>query len=432
MEFDEALDQLASLIDYETLPRAGAIEGLSLEPMQRLMAALGDPHDAYPVIHVTGTNGKGSSVRMMEALLQTMGLRVGTYTSPHLESVTERIRLGGEAISESGFGEAIGDVFRSVEAYGLPMPTWFDTVTAAALLAFANEAVDVAIVEVGMFGRYDSTNVVHAQVAVVTNVGRDHTSGEGDWKAAIASEKAGIIETDSTLVLGETADTLRPIFFAEDPARAVVRDVDFELTDDRLAVGGRLIGVRTPRGLYEEVFLALHGSHQADNAAIALTAAEEFFDAPIPDDVVEEAFGTVTNPGRLEILAHSPMIVVDTAHNPPGADVLAESIANDFHQGGRRYLVLGMQDGRDPVAMAQALRVADYQLVATCTAPTARGIDAETLAAAVREVGGMADAVADVEAAFDHAYNQAGDDDLIVIAGSSSIVGRLKQLVEEL
>ena len=283
-----------------------------------------------------------------------------------------------------------------------------------------------------MLGRFDATNVVHARVAVVTNVDRDHTSGEGDWKAAIASEKAGIVEPDSTLVLGVTDDDLIPIFLAEGAARTVLRGADFELTDDRLAVGGRLVGVRTPRGLYDEVFVALHGSHQAENAAIALTAAEEFFDAPLPDDVVEEAFGTVTNPGRLEVVSHNPMVVIDTAHNPPGAEVLADAIANDFRQGGRRFLVFGMQDGRDPVAMARALRVADYQLVATCTAPTSRGVDAEELAGAVRTAGGAADAITDVEAAFDHLYNQAGEDDLIVIAGSNQVVGRIRGLAEDL
>ena len=432
MEFDEALDRLEALTNHEAPPRAGAVEGLSLQPIQRLMAALGDPQEAYPVIHVTGTNGKGSSVRMIEALLQTMGLRVGTCTSPHLETVTERIRLGGEPISETGFGDALGDVFRAIDAYQLETPTWFESVTAAALLAFANEAVDVAVVEVGMLGRFDATNVVHARVAVVTNVDRDHTSGEGDWKAAIASEKAGIVEPDSTLVLGVTDDDLIPIFLAEGAARTVLRGADFELTDDRLAVGGRLVGVRTPRGLYDEVFVALHDSHQAENAAIALTAAEEFFDAPLPDDVVEEAFGTVTNPGRLEVVSHNPMVVIDTAHNPPGAEVLADAIANDFRQGGRRFLVFGMQDGRDPVAMARALRVADYQLVATCTAPTARGVDAEELAGAVRTAGGAADAITDVEAAFDHLYNQAGEDDLIVIAGSNQVVGRIRGLADDL
>ena len=208
--------------------------------------------------------------------------------------------------------------------------------------------------------------------------------------------------------------------------------VHFDLTDDRLAVGGRLLGVRTPRGLYDEVFLSLHGAHQAENASLALTAVEEFFDSPLPDDVVEEAFGTVAVPGRLEVVHRSPTIVIDTAHNVPGAAALAESIADDFGQGGRRYLVLGMQDGRVPVDVTRALQVANYQLVATCTAPTARGVAAETLADAVREAGGQADAVFDVESAFDHVYNQAEDDDLIVVAGSNPVVGIVRTLAEDL
>ncbi|MEO0495641.1 MAG: Mur ligase family protein [Actinomycetota bacterium] len=432
MEFDEALARLDALINYEVIPRAGKIEGLTLEPMQQLMALLGDPQQAFPVIHITGTNGKGSTTRLMESLLQTMGLRVGTYTSPHLDSVTERIRLGGEPIDEAAFGAAVGTVLTAIEASGQEAMTWFETVTAAALLEFANEAVDVAIVEVGMLGRYDATNVVTAQVAVVTNIGLDHSSGEGEWRQAIASEKAGIIEPTSTLVLGETDTALHAIFLDEGPARSVIRGETFELTDDRLAVGGRLVGVRTPRGLYDEVFVSLHGSYQAENASLALTAVEEFFDAPLPDDVVEEAFGTVVVPGRLEVVHRGPTIVVDTAHNVPGAEALAESIADDFGQGGRRYLVLGMQDGRVPVDVARALQVANYQLVATCTAPTARGVDAEVLADAVRTAGGNADAVFDVESAFDHVYNQAEDDDLIVVAGSNPVVGVVRSLAEDL
>ena len=226
------------------------------------MSLLGDPQQAYPVIHITGTNGKGSTTRPMESLLQTMGLRVGTYTSPHLESVVERIRLGGEPISADALGEAIGTVLTAIEASGREPMTWFETVTLPRLLEFANEAVDVAIVEVGMLGRYDATNVVSAQVAVVTNIGLDHTSGEGEWRRSIASEKAGIIEPASTLVLGELDESLHPIFLDEGPAHAVVRGEAFDLTDDRLAVGGRLLGVRTPRGLYDEVFLSLHGAHK--------------------------------------------------------------------------------------------------------------------------------------------------------------------------
>ena len=432
MDYAAAIAHLDGLISHETTPRAGVIGALSTDPMNQIMAMLGDPQQAYPVIHVTGTNGKGSSVRMMEALLQGMGLRTGAYLSPHLESTTERIRVGGETISEDDFGAAIGDVVRALEAHDARSATWFETVTAAAFLHFANEAVDVAVIEVGMLGRYDATNVVHAQIACVTNVGLDHSSGEGDWRSTIASEKAGIIEPDSTLVLGEDDPDVAPVFLGEGAARAVVRGADFEVVEDQLAVGGRLVTVRTPRALYDDVFLALHGDFQAANASLALTAVEEFFDAAVPDEVVEEAFATVIVPGRLEFVRREPTIVLDTAHNVPGAEALAQTLAEDFAQGGRRFLLLGMQDGRVPVDVCRALRVADYQLVVTCTAPTARGIDAEALATAVRTAGGVADAVVDVDAAIDHVLSQAEDDDLIVVAGTNPVVGRIRAIADEL
>ena len=431
MDYAAAVAYLDGLINYEAVPRAGAIAGLSTDPMLGIMAMLGDPHEAYPVIHVTGTNGKGSSVRMTEALLQGMGLRVGSYLSPHLESTAERIRVGGETIPEADFGAAIGDVVRALDAHDAGPATWFETVTAAAFLHFANEAVDVAVVEVGMLGRYDATNVVRAQIACVTNVGLDHSSGQGDWRRDIAHEKAGIVEPGCTLVVGETDPELVPVFLAENPGRAVVRGDDFGVVEDRLAVGGRLLSARTPRGLYEDVFLALHGTFQADNASLALTAAEEFFEAPLPHEVVEEAFGSVVVPGRLEFVRRSPTILLDTAHNVPGAEALADTIESDFSQGGRRYLLLGMQDGRVPVDICRALRVHQYQLVVTCTAPTARGIDADELAVAVREAGGTADAVVDIEAAMDHLLSQVEDDDLVVVAGTNPVVGRIRSIADE-
>ncbi len=430
MEFDEALDHLDALINHEVMPRAGQTEGLSFAPTAALMAALGNPETAYPVIHVTGTNGKGSTIRMVEMLLTGMGLRVGTYTSPHLESVTERIRVGAESIPDDDFGMAVGDIARVAEAHELNL-TWFETVTGAALLHFANEAVDVAIVEVGLLGRYDATNVVDARIAVVTNVGLDHTSGEGDWRAAVAGEKAGIITPESVLVLGETNPAVVSIFVAEGPARTVQRDEDFEVVEDRLAVGGRLVSLRTPRAGAEDILVRLHGAHQAENASLALTVAEEFFDAPLPEDVITEAFDTVEVPGRLEIVHRSPLVVLDTAHNVPGAEALAETVATDFGEGRRRFLVLGMLDGRDPVAVCHALQVADYHLVVACTAPTARGLPADTVRDAAIKVGASVDAIHDIEAAIDHALGQADDHDLIVVAGSNTIVGRIRAIADE-
>ncbi len=432
MNYDEALDHLDSLINYEATPRAGVTEGLSVAPMGALMAALGDPHQAYPVIHVTGTNGKGSTIRLVEAILTEMGLRVGTYLSPHLERVNERIRVGAEQIDDDDFGATIGTVAQVAEVSDIGRVTWFETATAAALLHFANEAVDVALVEVGMLGRYDATNIVHAQIAVVTNVGMDHTSGEGKWRHDIASEKAGIIEPDSVLVLGETDPDLVDIFVGEEPARTVLRDRDFALTEDQLAVGGRAMSIRTSRTEYEQVFLRLHGSFQGDNAALAIATVEEFFDAPIPEEVLSEAFAAIEIPGRLEIVHRTPLVILDTAHNPPGAEAMAAAVARDFGEGRRRFLVLGMQDGRDPEAMCRALEVGSYELVVTCTAPTARGIDAIDVRDAAVSAGAVAEAIVDVEAALDHVLGQVDADDMVVVAGSNPVVGAIRAIADEI
>jgi dihydrofolate synthase/folylpolyglutamate synthase len=427
----EALDHLDSLINYEVMPRAGAIEGLSLEPMQAFMSALGDPHLAYPVIHLTGTNGKGSTARMLESIFTAMGLRAGLYTSPHLHEVRERIRVGGEAISEEEFGLAIADVVRVEEVQGLGPRTWFDTVTSAALLYFGNEAVDVAIVEVGMLGRFDSTNVVQADVAVITNVGLDHTDGSDGWRVRVAEEKAGIVEADRPVVVGECDDELLGVVATASPSSVSALGREIEVVQNQLAVGGRLVDIRTPRGLHEELFIRLHGEHQANNASLAIAAAEEFFDAALTEEVVTEAFNEIENLGRLQVVHQSPLVIVDAAHNVPGAEALAQAVEEEFGGGSRRFLVIGMQDGRDPAAVLEALDAASYELVIVCTAPTARGIDAEVLAAAAAMVGARADVVVDPEAAMDHAVSLATADDLVVIAGSTTIVAAALSIADE-
>lgn len=425
-----ALDHLDSLINYEVVPRAGAVEGLSLDPMLEFMSAVGDPQLAYPVIHITGTNGKGSTSRMIERILTVMGLRVGLYTSPHLHDVTERIRIGGEDISEEDFAQAVGDVVRVEEAQGLGPRTWFDTVTSAALVHFANEAVDVAIIEVGMLGRFDSTNVVHADVAVITNVALDHTAPDEGWRERVAGEKAGIIEAGRPVVMGET-EGLVEIVAHESPSEIVAVGRGITIHANDLAVGGRLISIDTPRGVHEELFVRLHGEHQGVNAAVAIAAAEEFFDAPLAEEVVTEAFDTVEVPARLEVVHRAPTVLVDAAHNVAGAEALSRSIREEFGGGSRRFLVIGMQDGRDPVQVLAALDAADYELVITCTAPTPRGVEAGELARAAEAVGARADVVVDVEAALDHAMGLAAEDELVVVAGSTTVVATALRLADE-
>lgn len=431
MDYLEALDHLDSLINYEVVPRAGTIEGLSLEPMQAFMGALGDPQLSYPVIHVTGTNGKGSTARMIESILTVMGLRVGLYTSPHLDEPRERIRIGGEVIGEDEFALAIADVVRVEVVQGLGPRTWFDTVTSAALLLFGNEAVDVAIVEVGMLGRFDSTNVVQADVAVITNVGLDHTDGGPGWRARVAGEKAGIIEAGRPVVVGEGDAELLGLVEAESPSSVIANERDYAVVQNQIAVGGRLIDVRTPRAEHEDVYVRLHGEHQGTNAATAIAAAEEFFDAPLTDEVIAEALDSVVVDGRLQVVRRSPLVLVDAAHNVPGAEKLAQAVEEEFGAGSRRFLVVGMQDGRDPAAMLRALDAPSYEVVVVCTAPSARGIGADVLAAAAHSVGARCDVIADVEAALDHAVSLAADDDLVVVAGSTTVVAAARSLADE-
>ena len=453
MDYREALDHLDRLINYEVQPRAGGIKGLSLDKMHKVTAILGDPQHAYPVIHITGTNGKGSTARMIESLLSAMGLRVGLYTSPHLASPCERIRVGAAELDQSTFGRAVGDIARLVEAAELEALSWFETVTAAALAHFANEAVEVAVVEVGMLGRFDATNVVDAQIAVITNVGRDHTDGEPGWWRRVAQEKAGIVKSGSIVVIGESTPELAEIVATQSPATILTLTTtpaslpsapeptdrgsgnaqrQPSLLKNEVAVGGRLLSVQTPRTTHSEVFLGLHGAHQAHNAALAICAVEEFFDVPLNSEVLDEAFGSVDAPGRLEVVHRGPLMLLDAAHNPPGAQALARSLEEDFGALNRRFLVFGIQDGRDPAEVLQALDAANFDLLVTCTAPSPRGVEATALRDTAVSLGARAEAVADIATAIDFVLDQADDEDLIVVAGSVTVLEVARDFAAEL
>ena len=425
MDYGAALDHLDTLINYESRPRAGRVHGLSLQSMQRLASAMGDPQRCYRVIHVTGTNGKGSTVRVTARLLQSMGLRVGAYLSPHLVAPTERISVDAEPMDPEAFGAAIGDVARFTDHMQM-RATWFETVTAAALQHFADVAVDVAVVEVGMLGRFDATNVVDAEVAVVTNVGRDHTDGVGDWRMAVAHEKAGIVKPASTIVCGETDPRLRDVFRAEPHASMLERGSDFSAERERLAVGGWTADFLTPYGRHADALVALHGRHQLDNASLAVATAEAFFDSRLPDDVVDEALASVRVPGRFEIVGRDPLVILDGAHNPDGARAAAATLNEDFAPAGRRFLVVGMQSGRDIAGVLEGLEADRTERVVCCTAPTARGIPAPEIAAVAASLGAASEAVADVGAALDRALELAHAGDVVTVTGSFTVIGAAK------
>jgi dihydrofolate synthase / folylpolyglutamate synthase len=395
--------------------------------MRSLVDVLGQPQHDYPVIHITGTNGKGSTARMATALLAAHQLAVGTYTSPHLEHVTERISRNLEPIDPEELAGVLGELATlEDQRFFAGRPSYFELLTAAAFAWFSQVAVDAAVVEVGLLGRYDATNVADGQVAVVTNVGKDHTDGVGDWRRRIAGEKAGIVKPGSHLVLGETSPDLRPVFTAEGPATTWVRDEDFGVVTDRLALGGHVVDLRTPHGMLEEVFLPLHGAHQAQNAAVAVAAVEAFFDRPLDPGVVAEAFADLRIPGRFEVVHRAPLLVLDGAHNPDGARAAAATLADEFDVAGTRRWVIGPLAGRDVDELLEAFGVRPGDHVVATTAPSPRGVPAADVAKAAEARGADAEPVADVDAAVAAAWGAAtaaGEGDLVIVTGSLYVVG---------
>ncbi len=423
MNLSEALAHLDARSNYE---KNGSIDAPSLDSIERLMSVMGDPQRSYPVIHITGTNGKGSTSQMITRLLMAHGLSVGTYSSPHLERINERLAYNCEPISNADLAEQVGAV-ADLELLAGVTPSYFEILTAAAFRWFSDLAIDVAVVEVGLLGRWDATNTVEAQVAVITNIALDHTEFAGPTLAHIAREKAGIIKPGSAVVVGETDPELVEIFRSAGGAVVFERGEDFDCTENDLAVGGRVLDIRTPTTVYTDVFLPLNGRHQGDNAAVALTAVEAFFAAPISEEIVVEAFSEITVAGRFEVLNHLPLVIVDGAHNPAGADTCSEVFFDDFHPEGQRVLIVGCLRGRDPLQLLGALRCDEFDIVYCCTAPSTRGMPVAELAAAARSIG--CDDVreaATVTEACDRALNGAGVDDAILVTGSLYVVGEAR------
>jgi dihydrofolate synthase/folylpolyglutamate synthase len=400
---------------------------MRLDRMRRVVELMGDPQRAYPVIHLTGTNGKGSTARVITALLVARGLSVGTYTSPDLERINERLAWNDEPIADEDLAHAL-EAIGHLEAELGDVPTRFEILTAAAFGWFADIAVDVAVVEVGLGGRWDATNVADAQVAVVTNVSLDHQEVLGPTRADIAEEKAGIVKPGSTLVLGETDPDLVARFRAVEAAEVWQRDEDFGCVRNQLALGGRLLELRTPGASYDDVVLPAHGAHQGDNAAIALAAAEAFFGAAIAREVVDEAFASVRLPGRLEVVGRQPLLVLDGAHNPSGARAVAIALDEAFETSGR-VLVVGVLRGRDPTEMLVALDAARARLVVACPPPSPRALPPEELAKAARDLGIAVEVAGSVVEAVARARKVAEPSEMVLITGSLYVVGAARAAI---
>lgn len=420
-----ALEWLDGHIDYERVaPTRRSLP--SLDGMHQALRLLGDPQTDYPAIHVTGTNGKGSTSAMITALLVESGLSVGGYTSPNLHRVHERIAHDGQPITDEALLEVLNRLHDLEPLLDEPL-TRFELLTVAALLYFADVAVDVAVVEVGLGGTWDSTNVLNAPVAVLTSVGLDHTQVLGSTEVEIARDKSGIIAPGATAVLGEVDDEVAAVVAErcdEVGAAALWRfGDDLRVTDDRLAVGGRLVSLSVPGGDYDEVLIPLIGRHQGRNAAVALAAVSAFLGWAPAFDVVEAGLGSVSVPGRLEVLGSHPLIVVDGAHNPSGAEALAAALEESFRVEGRQVAVLGMLEGRSAVDVLRPLAEAGIDHVVCVAADTPRAMEPSVVAAAAESLGMTAEVAPSISAGVDIALAQTTSDGMVLATGSLYVVG---------
>lgn len=343
----------------------------SLDRIRAILRLLGDPEQAYPVIHLTGTNGKTSTSRMIDELLRALGLRTGRFTSPHLQSMTERICLDGAALTEDLFVDAFADVaaFAQIVDDSSEHPlSFFELIVTMAYAAFADAPIDVAVVEVGMGGSWDATNVADGQVAVITPIAIDHERYLGNTPEAIAVEKSGIIKPGArAIVAAQSQGVLDVIEQRAHEVGAVMsyEGRDFQVLSRVEALGGQMIELQGLSGRYDEIFLPLFGAHQAHNAAYALAAVESFVGGVELDvEVVREAFANATSPGRLEIVRTSPTVLVDAGHNPHGvaASIDAVQEAFDFSP---LIGVVGAMDDKDVEGMLRLLEPVLAQIVCT-------------------------------------------------------------------
>lgn len=409
-----------------------------LAPTRRLLDVLGDPQRLYPIIHITGTNGKTSTARITESILRAHGLRVGLFTSPHLVHFNERIMIDGEPISDSALAANWADIttyIRMVDAElvssGEGPLTYFELISVLAFVSFADAPVDVAVIEVGMGGEWDSTNVGDGQVAVFTPISLDHTKRLGSTVAEIARTKSGIIKPLARVVSAcQEPEALAELERATELTEStlVTEGAGFELVDSQIAPGGQRITVQGLAATYPNLLLPLTGRHQAQNAAVAIAAVESFIGGgtqPISIDILEEGLSRVASPGRLDTIGAHPTVLVDAAHNPAGAQALDESLTA-FYSFDQIICVLGILADKDARRVVESLNAHVTRFIVT-TAPSDRAVDAAELATIVTDVAGTdrVETIPDAHRAFDRARQLAAEsaNGAALVTGSITLVG---------
>lgn len=409
-----------------------------IEPVRRLAELIGSPQLSFPVIQVAGTNGKTSTSRAIESLLRAHGLRTGLFTSPHLIDLTERFQLNGVPVSGNVLEEIWEELHVPLQvldaelvAAGKGPITFFEAIAVLAFAVFADAPVDVAVIEVGMGGEWDATNIADAQVAVFTPIDLDHTQILGADIETIARTKAGIVKAGSTVVTAaQPGAALGEIVTAaeREDARLFVCGRDFDVTEDLLAVGGRQVSLRGLHGHeYGATFLPLYGAHQAQNVALAVAATEAFFgsERPIPEEALHEGLGQLTSPGRLQLIATDPIVYVDAAHNPHGAEALAQAVTESFAFA-ELALVTGMMSDKDAHGvLTELLPIADALFLTPVESP--RSLDVEELfqVAGTIQHDGATEVLSSLVEALDAARAWAAEADgrAVLVVGSVMLAG---------
>ena len=426
MDYDQAVAYLDRHIGLGWRP--------GLERIGRLVELMGSPHLQYPVLHVAGTNGKTTVTLAAASILNAMGLKAGTYISPHLRRVEERFSAAGETASPEQFAQAVEDTAPFVdllEAETGERPTYFELTTAAAFAFFAAEAVDVGVVEVGMGGRLDATNVVESRVAVLTGVSLDHTEYLGSTIGEIAVEKLAILGKGGTLVTGELApEAVRAADRKTAQEEAVRRTLgrDFRIVDLRMSVGGWSMDLDGIYGDYEDLYVPLHGRHQASNAAAAAAAVEELFGRALPQEAVREGLAALRVPARTEEASRSPLVIIDGSHNPEGCEALARTLREELPPTGWTLVFGAFRDKDIPSMLGPFAGLADNVIVTA--ADHERAADpAEIMPVVERVLPGLPVAFVDrVPDAVDLAVEWAGEDGAVAVAGSLYVAGEARSI----
>jgi len=425
---DEVMDALLTRIPENKLrPR--------LEPTRRAVELLGDPQKSYRVIHITGTNGKTTTTRIIERILRELGLRTGRFTSPHLVRLNERMAIDGEPVGDQQMAEVWADiepilamVDAELEAAGDTKLTFFEALAVLGFAVFADAPVDVLVLEVGMGGEWDSTNVADGDVAVFTPISIDHAERLGNTVAEIANTKSGIIKPGAIVVSSAQPAEALTVIEAKSSAlaeRIAVYGRDFEVLDVVADMAGQRFSVKTLTSEYSDLFLPLHGEYQAENAALAISAVEAFFGASnrLFDDVLRVALADSTSPGRLQVVSRKPLTILDAAHNPGGAEVLARAMQKSFGSP-ETVAIISILADKDASALLSALDdTAETFIITQSSSPRAIAVD--ELAALAKSVFGEArvQTASNALTAMTLARQLVSENGAILVTGSITLVG---------